>query len=34
VAYEIARSGRADDRGMKLALDIASRLWKKTSAEE
>jgi 4-hydroxythreonine-4-phosphate dehydrogenase len=34
VAYEIARSGRADDRGMKLALDIAARLWKKPLAED
>ena len=34
VAYEIARTGRADDRGMKLALDIATRLWKKPLAED
>ncbi|MBW2277313.1 MAG: 4-hydroxythreonine-4-phosphate dehydrogenase PdxA [Deltaproteobacteria bacterium] len=33
VAYEIARSGRADSSGMKLALDIAARLWKKPLAE-
>lgn len=34
VAYEIARTGRADSRGMKLALDIAGRLCSKPVAEE
>jgi 4-hydroxythreonine-4-phosphate dehydrogenase len=34
VAYELARSGRADVAGMKLALDIAHLLWKKSLAEK